>query len=334
MMNYELFKEAVTERFKGFMPAEFQDYTLNTRPVVKVNQTLDSLSLVPDGDEEWSMAPTFYINNMYERYQECEDLPKVLQEAADAMVEAFHEAPELRPKVDFDSARDNIIMVLINTEQNREMLEHLPHRDFQDLSIIYRWVMDRQDDGISSSVVNNGLAEKLSMTEEMLYQVAFVNTKELFPPTVRSMTDVLMDMMKSEGQPEELVELMFGDMPEDEMMYVISNDRGINGAASILYEDELHKLAKKLDTDLYILPSSLHECIAVSAGTGDPNDLARMVNEINMDQVSLEERLSNQVYHYDKDLRKLTMATDTPNKRLDGICAEAKLIYDNREQSR
>jgi len=31
-----------------------------------------------------------------------------------------------------------------------------------------------------------------------------------------------------------------------------------------------------------------------------------------------EERLSNQVYHYDKDLRKLTLATDTPNERLDG----------------
>ena len=36
----------------------------------------------------------------------------------------------------------------------------------------------------------------------------------------------------------------------------------------------------------------------------------------------MDERLSNQVYHYDKDLRKLTLATDTPNKRLDGIVAE------------
>ena len=40
-----------------------------------------------------------------------------------------------------------------------------------------------------------------------------------------------------------------------------------------------------------------------------------------MQKVALEERLSNQVYHYDKDLRKLTLATDTPNKRLDGIVA-------------
>ena len=53
-----------------------------------------------------------------------------------------------------------------------------------------------------------------------------------------------------------------------------------------------------------------------------------MVAEINMGQVALDERLSNQVYHYDKDLRKVTLATDTPNKRLDGIVAEAPMVYE------
>ena len=67
---------------------------------------------------------------------------------------------------------------------------------------------------------------------------------------------------------------------------------------------------------------------------GDPYELAEMVNEINMSQVSLEERLSNQVYHYDKDARRLTLATDTPNKRLDGMVAEANLIYMDAGKSR
>ena len=53
-----------------------------------------------------------------------------------------------------------------------------------------------------------------------------------------------------------------------------------------------------------------------------------------MQEVALEERLSNQVYHYDKDLRKLTLATDTPNKRLDGIVAEPQLVYDAKEKAR
>lgn len=212
--------------------------------------------------------------------------------------------------------------------QNEDMLRDMPHREFQDLSIIYRWVVNLDEKGIQSSVVKNSLANQLGMTEEQLFKCAVENTRRILPPTVKSMNDVMKEMFIADGMPMEIAEMMIGEIPEDKMMWVISNDRGINGAASMLYEDNLHKLAERLETDLYILPSSVHECIAVSTDMGDPYELAEMVNEINMDQVALEERLSNQVYHYDKDARRLTLATDTPNKRLDGIVAEAQLIYD------
>ena len=119
-------------------------------------------------------------------------------------------------------------------------------------------------------------------------------------------------------------------IPPEADMYVISNETRINGAVSMLYETELHELAEKLGSDLYILPSSIHEVIAVSATGGDPEELAQMVEDVNMGQVEIGERLSNQVYHYDKNLRQLTLATDNQNKRLDGIVtvAETPLIYD------
>ena len=133
--------------------------------------------------------------------------------------------------------------------------------------------------------------------------------------------------------PEELADLMIGEQEPENIMWVISNERKIDGAASMLYEDKLHKLAESVGTDLYILPSSVHEVIAVSVEMGEPEELAQMVSEINMDQVDISERLSNQVYHYDKDLRKITLATDTPNKRLDGKDTERGRT-DGKKQSR
>ena len=65
------------------------------------------------------------------------------------------------------------------------------------------------------------------------------------------------------------------------------------------------------------MPSSIHESIAVPTNFKTPLELADMVEEINQMEVEIGERLSNQVYHYDKITRKVTMATDTPNKRLD-----------------
>ena len=327
MMNYEIFKEVVAEKFMEYMPEQYQGMRLRVEPVNKVNKVLDGITLVGSGAGR-SVSPTLYINHMYEHYLETENLQEVLQSAARRMDMAFKEMPEVGD-VNLESAKDNIVFQVINTLQNEDMLRDMPHREFQDLSIIYRWVVKVDENGIQSSAIRNNLAEQLGMNEEQLFKCAVENTRRIFPPTVKSMNEVIREMFISDGMPAEVADMMIGEMPEDKMMWVISNDRGINGAGSMLYEDNLHKLAMKLETDLYILPSSVHECIAVSTNVGDPYELAEMVSEINMGQVALEDRLSNQVYHDDKDARRLTLATDTPNKRLDGMVAEAQLIYDN-----
>ena len=327
MMNYEIFKEVVAEKFMDYLPEQYQGMRLRVEPVNKVNKVLDGITLVGSGAGR-NVSPTLYINHMYEHYLETENLQEVLQSAARRMDMAFKEMPEVGD-VNLEGAKDNIVFQVINTLQNEDMLRDMPHREFQDLSIIYRWVVKVDENGIQSSAIRNNLAEQLGMNEEQLFKCAVENTRRIFPPTVKSMNDVIREMFISDGMPAEVADMMIGEMPEDKMMWVISNDRGINGAGSMLYEDNLHKLAMKLETDLYILPSSVHECIAVSTNVGDPYELAEMVSEINMGQVALEDRLSNQVYHYDKDARRLTLATDTPNKRLDGMVAEAQLIYDN-----
>ena len=45
--------------------------------------------------------------------------------------------------------------------------------------------------------------------------------------------------------------------------YVVTNAMGINGAAVILYQNVLEKIADRLKGDYYILPSSIHEVLAI-----------------------------------------------------------------------
>ena len=232
--------------------------------------------------------------------------------------------------IDFSTAKENIVFQLINTEQNREMLKNMPSREFQDLSVVYRWVIANDENGMQSAVVTEGLANQLGLNEEELFKLAAENTRRINPPVVKSMNDIMKEMFLKDGMPPEMIEMMIADIPPEGTMYVVTNKSGINGASSMLYEDKLFELATKLDSDLYIMPSSIHETICVSTSMGNPEELAAMVAEVNMTNVELNERLSNQVYFYDKDLRKLTMATDTPNKRLDGIVAEAPMIYESK----
>ena len=331
MMRYEIFKEVVAEQFLSQMPDDFANHKVEVNSVTKVNRTEDRLQLIPPDGTGVQVIPSISINQMYEDYQKHGDLKDALALGAFNLAAAYRTAPQNVGKTIMENAKDRVVMMLINTEQNQELLKTVPHREFRDLSIVYRLVADIDANGIQSAMIGNELADSLRMDEQTLYMVAVENTKRLFPPVTKSMNDVIKDMLVADGMPEEIVEMMVGKMPADGMMYVISNNRGINGAVSMLYESELHTLAEHLEKDLYILPSSIHEVIAVPADMGDPYDLAQMVSEINMGQVELADRLSNQVYHYDKDLRKLTMATDTPNKRLDGIVAEPQPAYETKQ---
>jgi hypothetical protein len=331
MMNYEIFKEVVKEKFLDYMPEKYKGMEVVTAPVEKVNMILDGLSLREEGKH---ISPTIYINDMYKRYQNCEDLEQTIMGACDVMMKAFEEIPPVSVDSILKDASERVVFQIINTQQNKSFLEKVPHREFQDLSIVYRVVINEDKNGIQSTKVTNELAGRLGMNEEQLFKCAAENTRRLFPPTVRSMNDVMKDMFLKDGMPEEIAEMMIGEIPPEQTLWVISNSKGINGAVNMLYENELHDLAENLGSDLYILPSSVHEVLAVSSEMGSPEELAEMVVQVNMEAVDLDERLSNQVYHYDKDLRKLTLATDTPNKRLDGIVAEPPLVYDSKEKSR
>lgn len=300
-MNYEEFKGVVEERFLNFMPEEYQNHKVLIRKVNKVNQSYDSLTLK---SEEGNCSPSICMEYLYDDYQSApRSLHKLLVVAAKEMVEAMGKSPEI-PEFDLDLIKDRVIFQLINTRQNKELLENVPNRAFLDLSIIYRMLLKSEDDGMRSIIIKNDLAERNGMSESALYELAIVNAKKLLVPVVKNMDDFLRDA--------------FGDdtwMSQGSQMWIITNKQAINGAASMLYEDKLHELAEHLNSNLFILPSSIHEVIAVPASvTNDLMALARMVVEINREEVSAEERLSDQVYFYDKNLRKVSLATDTVHK--------------------
>lgn len=304
MMKYEIFRTVVAEKFMDYMPDEMQGmYEVIVQKTKKVNRDIDSISLnnkqIPN-----FVSPSLYINDMYEEYCQCEDLDAVLDRTVFMMVSHMKNTKKFN--LDLSTARDNIIFQLINTENNRELLKDVPNRQFNDLSLIYRWVVDSKGDGLGSIIITNELAEKLQLTEEELYELASENTCRLLPATITPMNEVIRKLMVSDGMPEEMIEAMLPDIPEEDGLWVIGNEKGINGAVSMLYGGLLDKLANKLSSDLYVLPSSIHETIAVSSQNFTPEELLTMVKEVNETQVLPEERLTDNVYFYDKNARTIT----------------------------
>lgn len=294
MLNYEEFKEEVRKNFARYMPKKYQGISALIKPVEKVNRLCDALYL-----NEGRVRPIVLLDEMYEQYTSGESFGSVLEDAAKRMVMGYKQIPIVDVKRD----KRKITFQLINTTQNQKMLANVPHREFNDLSIIYRYVMDSETDNIQSFVITNKIAEVLKLDEKDLYNLAMTNTKKLFPPAVYTMQDLLAQMGVSGI-----------DLNTPFPMYIITNKHRVNGAASILYDEVLYDLANKLDTNLYLLPSSIHEVIAIPFNPESLKDLEEMVYAVNMGEVDVSDRLSNEVYFYDKKTRKLSLATNTKKK--------------------
>lgn len=109
----------------------------------------------------------------------------------------------------------------------KEMLKDMPHREFQDLSIVYRWVVKIDEkEGVHSSPIHNSLAERFGYSEEQLFKFAVENTKRIFPPTVRNMNDIMREIFMKDVMPAEIAEMMISDIPEDRQMWVMEMSRG------------------------------------------------------------------------------------------------------------
>ena len=93
-------------------------------------------------------------------------------------------------------------------------------------------------------------------------------------------------------------------------MYVLSNISRMNGAACMLYDGVIRKFAEYWRTDLYIIPSSIHEVIMIpDNGSAEPERLLEMISDVNDTQVSAEEVLSYGLYHYSRSNDSLRIFT-------------------------
>lgn len=181
--------------------------------------------------------------------------------------------------------KDKLMVQVVPTAGNEEMLAGIPHVEQEDMSLVYRFVIETNEQGSATTLVTNQMLENYGISAEQLHADAMANAPEQFPASVRSMQEVLAEIMGIEP------EMMPG---EPGGMYVVTCNQGVNGAGCIFYPEFMDQAAEKLGGDFFVLPSSVHEVILLP-DTGDMSfhELESMVQEINATEVQPADRLSD-----------------------------------------
>ena len=186
---------------------------------------------------------------------------------------------------DPDYVRDHVYLAV-----QRQSKELLVKQKYLNIELIMRVMLDLGEQAGTGSVkVTPGLVEQLGIAEDELWKCASANSHA--GSNIRSMAEVL-------GLP---------DIDSEQSLYVATTGQ-LTGGASVLYFPEIfHAFCEDHGEEAcYMLPSSTEEILvlretALDNGRLTVNDLVRMVETINEDQVDPILQLEPAVYRYSID---------------------------------
>jgi hypothetical protein len=301
--DYEAFVSKIIEATKEILGEE---YSARISKVTKNNSLeFDTLLLMKEGDK---VSPNIYLLPYYEEYKKGADLTYLAYKVCDVYRQSkasiilgddFSYA--------FDEMKQNIIYRLVNYDKNKGLLEKIPHMKFLDLAITFCCLVHNDKDGIGTILITNEHLKSWGASIQELSALAAENTPKIFPCKIQNIMDMLRKMIAdSNDLPDEfLVDLI--PIPDEGMMYILSNSTGANGATCLLYENILKEFADQLQSDLFILPSSVHEVILVPFNEDITKDaLTEMVKTVNGTEVAEDEILSDKVYIYSRKLNTIS----------------------------
>lgn len=321
-MDYKEFLEKLQVIIRAMLPGEY-DVKLNT--VVKNNKQKKDAIVIRNSSSR--MVPSIYLKQYYESLSKGRILIDIANEIVRRALNNQKDNEVDSEISEIHSVSDKIVFRLINRYMNRERLEEVPHVVIEDMAKVYYIVVRADFEGVSSIAVTNELLQRWEVNIECIDRLAYENTPCIFPGTIKSLKEIMKDMLFNRydelsglgpsGDDKEMYDqflsviLDTSTSSNNEEMYVLSNNKGINGASALLYPDLLHSFAKEHQTNLYILPSSIHEVILIPAHKKfSRGTLREMVIDVNCTQVAIEEVLSNEVYYYDLRTNEFHIAKD------------------------
>lgn len=271
---------------------EFQEYLIKElQNRLDKNYKIDSYTdennyILIIGNKNNLIKSTCYIEPYFRLYKKVNSLEPIFLDITEKI--AFMEKIQKKVEPDlmnYEQIKESIFFRLVNTQKNIELLQHVPSVPFLDLSIVF-YIEIQSSIGSATILIKNDLASILKISKAQLYKDALNNLQTFKPCRIKNLSDVVFET-ETETVPSEISDFL-----------VMTNAYNKYGASCILYPDALKRIAEKLKKDIFIIPSSIHEVLVTVNQNIKVQDLAKMLHEVNIEELAPEEQLSFHIYKY------------------------------------
>ncbi len=297
-------KERVCSKLKD------RNCIVKLNPVVKINKIHKTgITILNEGE---SAAPTLYFEDFYPLYERgCS-----IDEIADKII-AINDAQkntipvEFMKMGDFEYAKKNITLKLINAEENRTILDDVPHIIYSDLglAIIFEiTVIDQSSKEIMSARIPTNVMNEWNTDTDELFELGRENTVRMMGVYIKEMKEAFDDLTQDGAIriDDELYRALSDvyRMP----IYMLTNNYKLYGAVNIFIDGVLRGVSDMLEDDICIIPSSMHEVLLIPLRLVDClDDINAMICGITEDALPKQDFLSGNCYIYSRQLDRIIM---------------------------
>lgn len=272
---------------------------LNSGQKIVIQQVTKNNGIVYDGlfivDPILNVSPTIYLNPYYHRYLNGVSLEDIY---ADILMTYQTNLPkqdfDISVFTDFSKARHRIVMKLISRKRNEALLQDIPYIPYMDLAIVFVCTVTDFLNEYATILIHKEHLKLWNIEPEELYQLAMINSPKLLPYHMESM-ETLLNKISCQTFP-------FLELPQ---IYILTNHLKIHGASCMIYPGLLGIIAQKLDSNLIIIPSSIHEVLIIPEKCNPEeytlDSFEEIIQEVNDTQLSDDEILGDHAYLYNKD---------------------------------
>ena len=295
-MDYENFKEQFVADVKDRLAEQGADVKVSVNEVNKLNESYEAITVTPEGS---NIGVNMSLEKFYDAVQDGTPYDSVVAKAVDVINNGIDKRPEIdvAALTDYSQMKEKLAMEVVSAEANKDMLQNVPHQNMEDMAVVYRFVLNSDEDGRASILVTNQILDHMGVTPEQLHADALENAPQIKPAEIKGMSEVMVEMM---GYDQAAMMGIVPVAPEDEQMFVATVPDKVHGAGVLAYQDFMDQAAERAGGDFFILPSSIHEVLIVpDNGKMDLKELENMVKEVNETQVAPADKLTDSVYHYD-----------------------------------
>ena len=272
-----------------------EDAKVECHEVIKNNDVkLHGITITFPGEK---IVPTLYIENYLDEYEYPIDIAYAIIDDYDKAIETQKQI-QFNPEdiMDLDKVLDKLCVRLINIESNKEMLNNMPWMKWYDLAkILVIEINENMSVKVNNNIIQEWKKKNPLLNVSILFNTAIENTKKLFPANIKSMNEIMAELMGMDINE-------FVGRYNDSFQYILTNNVMHSGATCLLYEDVLKEFANEINSDFVILPSSIHEVILQPMDKEMTlEELTKIVQDVNKKEVSDTDVLSNHAYIYIKE---------------------------------